>query len=626
MTNLIGQSLGHYHILEQLGEGGMAIVYKARDLHLERDVAVKVIRTDIFGPVILERMLKRFQKEGRALGKLTYPNIVPILNYGEHDGTPYLVMPYLPGGTLKDRMKKRMPYHEAIRLLTPIAQALAHGHELGIIHRDVKPSNILITSTGEPMLSDFGIAKILDAEETRELTATGTGIGTPEYMAPEQGMGQVDERSDIYALGIILYEMVVGRIPFQADTPMAILLKKNQDALPSPRQFVPDLPQSVENVLIKALARDPNHRYQSMRNLVSALERLGRDESVTVDKLDTRETASYEESRTVEMPYGRKSYTTWILAGVGGFIALVVCGIGAFAVSRLIPSDNHKTDSNSFESPVTFITPSDSNTHVAEIPTSILRATQLPFRYTDTPMTTPDEMVDNFGVAMRYVPAGTFSMGSNNGEADERPVHVVDLPAFYIDKYEVTNKLYKICVNDGACVLPQIKSTTRSNYYSDSIYNDYPVIVVNWDAASIYCRWRGARLPSEEEWEKAARGTGGRTYPWGESIDCSYANYGEPNRCQGDTTRVGSYEDGKSPYGLYDMAGNVWEWVNDWYDVYPGGDPSLYPSDYGQIYRVVRGGSWGTKGFYVRSSFRGWPDPDFPYGSIGFRCARDANP
>jgi len=323
MSNLIGQSLGRYHILEQLGEGGMATVYKARDLNLEREVAVKVIRTDIFGSAILERMLKRFQREGRALGKLTHPNVVPILDFGEYNGAPYLVMPYLPGGTLKQRLKGQTPYREALQILIPIAQALVHAHGQGIIHRDIKPSNILITRTGEPMLSDFGIARIIDSEETRDLTSTGVGIGTPEYMAPEQGMGQADERSDIYALGIVLYEMVTGRIPFRANTPMAVLLKKSQEPLPRPKEFAPNLPQAVENVLIKALARDPSQRYQTAQEFLIALERLSRDESVTV-----------------EMPREKKNYSMWILAGIGGLIALAICGIGLFAIGKLIASDS----------------------------------------------------------------------------------------------------------------------------------------------------------------------------------------------------------------------------------------------------------------------------------------------
>jgi len=399
MTDLTGQSLGRYHLVEQLGEGGMAAVYRARDLNLERDVAVKVIRTDVFGSTVMEQLLKRFQREGRALGKLTHPNIVPILDYGEHEGVPYLVMPYLPGGTLKQRYKGPMPYRDAVQLLIPIAQALVHAHQQGIIHRDIKPANILITSTGEPMLSDFGIARIIQSEETQGLTTTGVGIGTPEYMAPEQGMGQADERSDIYALGILLYELVTGRIPFHADTPMAILLKKSQEPLPRPSQYVPDLPYSVETCLIKALERDPDHRNQTMKEFLDALRRLGREESRTLEVLDTQPGFGRIGSRTVEMPPPKRNHTYWILAGIGGIITLFICALGAFAIYRLIlyPPQSAATPPIVLKPTAgEYPTPAPANTNPVEYPTSV-PANTIPVEYPTVvipPSETPSPLQD----------------------------------------------------------------------------------------------------------------------------------------------------------------------------------------------------------------------------------------
>ena len=276
MSNLIGQSLGRYHILEQLGEGGMAIVYKAYDTRLESDVAVKVIRTENLAPSILGRALKRFEREAKALAKLTHSNIVKVLDYGEYEGKPYLVMPYLPGGTLKERLQgKPMAYQEATQILIPVSRALAYAHQQGLVHRDVKPSNILITQSGDPMLTDFGIAKIIDEEATMDLTGTSATVGTPEYMAPEQVVSKsVDHRADIYALGVVFYEMVTGRKPFMADTPMAVLFKHASEPLPRPKNFVPSLPDAVEHILLKALAKRPEDRYQGMGELVHALESL----------------------------------------------------------------------------------------------------------------------------------------------------------------------------------------------------------------------------------------------------------------------------------------------------------------------------------------------------------------
>ena len=241
MSNLIGQSLGRYHILEQLGEGGMATVYKAYDTRLETDVAVKVIRTENLTLGTMERALKRFEREAKALARLTHPNIVKVTDYGEYEGKPYLVMEYLPGGTLKERLGKPMPWQEAVRMLIPIAEALDFAHSQNMIHRDVKPSNILLTQRGQPMLTDFGIAKILDLEETQDLTGTGMGIGTPEYMAPEQWTGKTSMLSDQYALGVVFYEMLTGRKPYTADTPAAILLKQATEPLPRPSQYARDV-------------------------------------------------------------------------------------------------------------------------------------------------------------------------------------------------------------------------------------------------------------------------------------------------------------------------------------------------------------------------------------------------
>jgi serine/threonine protein kinase len=276
MTSLNGQSFGRYHILEQLGEGGMATVYKAYDTRLEREVAVKVIRVDQFAPAILAQILKRFEREAKAMALLTHPNIVHVNDYGDQDGIPYLVMDYLPGGTLKQLLKgKPMPWQDAAKLLLPMADALAYAHKRNILHRDVKPGNILMAENDRPMLTDFGIAKILDLEQGQTLTGTGVGIGTPEYMSPEQGLGRgVDARTDIYSLGVVLYELVTGRKPYTADTPMAVVDKHVHDPLPRPSQVLPGLPDAVEKLLLKMLAKSPDDRYPSMAAVTAALEGL----------------------------------------------------------------------------------------------------------------------------------------------------------------------------------------------------------------------------------------------------------------------------------------------------------------------------------------------------------------
>jgi branched-chain amino acid transport system substrate-binding protein len=372
--NLIGQSFGRYHILQQLGEGGMATVYRAYDTRLDADVAVKVIRRSAFAPDQLEQVLKRFEREAKSLAKLSHANIVGIIDYGDYEGAPYLVMEYLPGGTLKDKLGQPIPSRDAARLLLPIARALDFAHRKGMAHRDVKPSNILITADGDPMLTDFGIAKILEAQEGATLTGTGVGIGTPEYMAPEQWTGQAGPSSDIYSLGVVFYEMLTGRKPYTADTPAAVLLKQASDPLPDPRTLVPDLPDQAERVLLRALAKKPEDRFASMAEFATALENLrgeqtqaalhpaavlpaaeipaadqktmaaveGKEASSetvlaapSVDRAETKESTGKPKPVGIDKPPGKRKWL-WAIAGIGvlGVIAL------AFFLFKPFGNDN----------------------------------------------------------------------------------------------------------------------------------------------------------------------------------------------------------------------------------------------------------------------------------------------
>lgn len=356
MQNLSGQNLGRYQIIESLGQGGMASVYKAFDTSLERYLAIKVIRTDIGGEE--SQFLARFQREAKALAKLDHPYILKVLDYGEQNGIPYLVMPFVQGGTLKEKMGHPMPYAQAAALLAPIADALEYAHQRGIIHRDVKPANILLTETGVPLLSDFGIAKILSAQESTQLTGTGVGIGTPDYMAPEQWLGNADPRTDIYSLGIVFFEMVTGYRPFSADTPAAVLLKHLNDPLPRPRSFVTDLPEEVEQVLFKALAKDMENRFQSMGSFAEALGKLAHGERLnmsaeslatlqSVPAASSRTQISPPETRIAARPVKSKTNTNKIgimaLVGVLGIGLICVLAVGTFLLSRYASAQKNRT-------------------------------------------------------------------------------------------------------------------------------------------------------------------------------------------------------------------------------------------------------------------------------------------
>jgi formylglycine-generating enzyme required for sulfatase activity/tRNA A-37 threonylcarbamoyl transferase component Bud32 len=680
MPNFTGQSIGRYQVLEALGEGGMATVYKAYDTRLERYVAIKAIRTDQFSPASLQRVLQRFEREAKSLAKLSHPNIVGVIDYGEYKGTPLLIMEYLPGGTLRQQVGLPMPWADAVQLILPIARGLSYAHQQGIIHRDVKPSNILMTEAGEPMLSDFGVAKILAEDGIETLTATGVGMGTPGYMAPEQWTGHTVPQSDVYGLGVIFYELITGRRPYIADTLAALLLKQVNDPLPPPGAFVPGLPETVMQVLYKALAREVGDRYQSMQEMARALEGLQKEvekrktdqlqkiveeraQQVALEREKSAEKAKRDET---EHQAAQNAVTTKLLSNTRTFlkvvgilgIMLVLSWVGSWAFTKIFPPVPMEVNTAT-QSPVAIITSTSSLVPV--ITTSTISSapptkTMEPVATITPKLDIGSTMIGNDGMTLLYIPPGEFTMGSDSGEDDEKPVHKVTLDAYWIDQTEVTNALFAKFVQEtnyktgaekngcsyvgtdltGNCVSGANWMHPRGIHSNNLGKDDFPVIHVLWNDAVAYCKWAGRRLPTEAEWEKAASWDAQtktkRVYPWGNSIDCSFANYlgkdNGNNACVGDITKVGSYEGGRSPYGAYDMAGNVWEWIADWYsDTYYQNLLSFNPigPDIGSS-RGRRGGSWNVTDSKVRSTFRGKVYPSYSSSNIGFRCAFGISP
>ncbi len=271
MNPYIGKTLGSYQLVEQIGQGGMATVFKAYQPSMDRYVAVKILPSHFTQDATF---VARFTQEARVLARLEHPHILPVYDYGEQEGVTYLVMRYIEAGTLHDLIAQRgtLTLHEIAHLLGQVGRALGYAHEQGVIHRDIKPSNVLIDPQGNAFLTDFGIAKIVAG--TANYTGTGAVIGTPAYMAPEQGLGKpLDARCDIYALGVMLYEMVTGQVPFNAETPLAVMMKHVYDPLPLPRSFRPDIPEVIERIILKALAKLPEDRFQSAVEMVETLER-----------------------------------------------------------------------------------------------------------------------------------------------------------------------------------------------------------------------------------------------------------------------------------------------------------------------------------------------------------------
>ena len=331
LNSLVGKSLGQFRILEHIGAGGMASVFKAYQPTLDRYVAIKVLpayhaRDPIF--------VKRFTQEARSVAKLAHPNIVQIHDFGEQDNITFIVMEYVESGTLKDRLKERqLTVPEAVDFVIQAAEGLGCAHSHGIIHRDVKPANMLLRKDGHLLLSDFGIAKIL--EGTVNLTRVGTGIGTPQYMSPEQGTGQpVDRRSDIYSLGIVLYHALTGRVPFTADSPLSITVKHLNDPIPVEILRAKGVPQPIEQVLLKMTAKSPVERYQTTDELIEALTRALTAAQLTLPRWRTGLKPIESPRQAVEMP-GVFSPQSSNIGGGSGLVSQPLAPVSLPSISNL---------------------------------------------------------------------------------------------------------------------------------------------------------------------------------------------------------------------------------------------------------------------------------------------------
>jgi len=394
MADMSGNTLGKYRLTERLGRGGMAEVYRAYQPSLEREVAIKVMHGYLAED---EDFVGRFKREAKAVATLRHPHIVQVYDFDIEDDTYYMVMEYIGGETLKPRLRrlgaegKRMPLEEVVRIFCALCDALDYAHAQGRVHRDIKPANIMFD--GERLvLTDFGIASIVGG--TR-YTATGAMVGTPAYMSPEQGQGEPgDVRSDVYSLGVILFEMVTGQVPYDADTPLAIVLKHLNEPLPLPRQVSADVPPAMERVILKALAKSPGDRYQSAGALAEALEAAAERAKIPAEGPFVPPEPAVEMATPPPTP-GRPP---WVLLGLGG---LIVVGLIAAA---LLVLPNLSRDAELTVPPAVGLAVTPTPTAVTPTPTTLstpppVSAAEL--RSSDTPSTPLPEAAAHYqaGVA-----------------------------------------------------------------------------------------------------------------------------------------------------------------------------------------------------------------------------------
>jgi serine/threonine-protein kinase len=330
--DLTGETLGGYEILEEIGRGGMAFVYKARDPALDRDVAIKVLPQYFAHD---RNFATRFEREAKAVARLQHPNILPVHSFGRERGLSYIVMQYVDMGTLQDRLGSPLDLETAVRIVAQIGQALDYAHRRGVIHRDVKPSNVLMHEEEWALLTDFGLARML--ESTAQLTKSGEGLGTPAYMSPEQGQGaEIDRRSDVYSLGVVLYEMVTGKVPYEATTPMALMLKHITEDLPLPRTVNPELPREIERVIVKSLAKDPDDRYQTVGSMIDALQQALQDaRDWPTDKTPAAMTSVLPKTATGAEAKARSFWQRMPVWAWGALVvALLAITVGGWAISQ----------------------------------------------------------------------------------------------------------------------------------------------------------------------------------------------------------------------------------------------------------------------------------------------------
>ncbi|HYQ02399.1 MAG TPA: bifunctional serine/threonine-protein kinase/formylglycine-generating enzyme family protein [Polyangiaceae bacterium] len=687
--NIVGSTIAEKYRIERLvGEGGFAVVYRAQHTIWNQPVAIKFFNGLSSAPVEQREEFKsQFIQEGALLTELSSQtaSIVQARDVGEYTSPsgqwmPYMVLEWLDGVALDELLERERisgvgPWNieQVVTLLSQVANALDVAHGKGIAHRDIKPANIFVLGE-QPRLSatlkvlDFGVAKMMSDNTQLKAAMAKTGMNitsfTPQYGAPEQfsrSYGATGPWTDVYALALVAVEMLIGKPALDGEDIVQLAFSTgNPERRPTPRMFGAQVSDAVEAVFAKALAIMPHDRFARAREFWSALEQAyggfytqpGFRPSLVSGEFATR-TTHLVQGGTVPQPIApgniastsspatlnatpSPSSKTGLVLGLGvGLIAIGAAGYLLLGGKHEDPSPKAAVAVPS--APVLSAAPSAAAPSAATPPAPAC----------------PEEMVQ--------IPAGQFFMGSDQKDApdNEKPSHNVTVESLCMDLYEVSARKYKACSDQGKCRRaptevdwPKITAAERATYsplctIADPEKLDHPITCVTWEMADNYCKANDKRLPTEAEWEFATRGPDGRIYPWGDdaptsehlnACDAQCMAWGKAHKVElkalekGDdgfatTAPVGKFPAGRSRFGPYDVVGNVWEWVADWYGTYQA-DATKNPLGPATGERkVIRGGAWnGGYEAWLHPSFRYAQVPNAQSYGIGFRCVKSLKP
>ena len=707
-SDLIGAMLGPYEILEFLGMYGAAEVFHGRAADAGGDVLIRLVGRGLPPDPVWSA---RFRREAKAIATLKHANIAPAYDFGEALDAHYMVTDYSSDPTLADQLaearegRRVFSSDDIAFLVRQVAAALDHAHAHGVVHRDVSPPHISVTRSGQAILGDFGLAFLLTRGADEQ--SGGASFAIPEYMAPEvlADFLAASPASDTYSLGVVLYELLTGDLPFNVPEDVSAALHAIAGSTPDPRLRNPDIPPSVAEVVITALAEAPKDRFKNTMQLAEALELAYRypqgvpkpkpkpkpepalppppppqparvlGKRPTAERVVVRRGPSAQderrekarlraELRAIKDQKRRKAvaqrnevarqrlslfFKRWgsTLVALGVFVVIAgaivfglqAAGIISISVARARP-----------EQTITLPTPIPAAA-IPATPTLIVLPTALP---TSTPILSPTPLQPGQptpipaveftpltvgtsifrtldGASMQFVPSGQFMMGTDDltRQPSVRPRHPVMLSDYWIDRTEVANAQYALCVNAGVCPEP-----SNFRYFNDPGYFNYPVMFVNYADAASYCLWLAKQtgqiigLPTEAQWEKAAAWDPAtqtsRTYPWGNDPPSPKLMRYQAGVDDKPASPVGSHPWGASAYGVFDMAGNVGEWVGDWWDPNYYARTGIAVDPTGPLTgtrRVTRGGSWRDDTVLTMSNVRNPADPSVSGDSLGFRCA-----